>query len=109
MKLRLALVIAFIAACAVGGVWWESTAARRNAGRIIAAIEEYRGIHGRLPGSENHQVMKSLGFELRAGWHPDYEIQDKEYRITILEGFDGPYWTYHSLTRTWTRAFPSAK
>ena len=85
----------------------DLTAERRNADRIIAAIEDYRGTHGQLPDSLNDEVMKRLGFELRVGWHPDYQVGKKGlYRITILEGFDGPYWTYDSSSQVWRKGFP---
>ncbi len=90
-----------------GLTYWSSTAERRNADQIIAAVENYRETHGRLPDPRDHKVMKDLGFKLRAGWHPDYEVgENGRYRITILEGFDGPYWIYDSFSDVWHRDFP---
>ena len=90
-----------------GWIYRDSTAERRNAHRIIAAIEDYRETHGSLPDSRDHKVMKRLGFVLQVGWHPEYEVGEKGlYRITILEGFDGPYWTYDSFSQMWGKDFP---
>ena len=102
-NLLIALCVAIIAG---GWIYWDFTAERRNAYQIVEAIENYRQTHGRLPDSSDHEVMKGLGFELLVGWHPDYQIIGKEiYRITILEGFDGPYWIYDSSSKRWRKGF----
>lgn len=107
MKRRVIILLILAAMVAGGWFYQESTAERRNADRIIAAIEDYRRTHGRLPESGDHELMKNLGFDLRVGWHPDYQVGEKGlYRITILEGFDGPYWTYDSFTQMWRKDFP---
>jgi len=106
MKRRVFSLLILAAIVAGGWIYWNSTAERRSADQIIAAIEDYREAHGRLPDSRDHEVMKNLGFELRAGWHPDYQVVEKgSYRVTILEGFDGPYWTYDSFSKRWRRDF----
>lgn len=108
MKRR--LISLLILAVVISGGWsyWVTTAERRNADRIIEAIEDYRETHGHLPDARDHEVMKRLGFELRVGWRPDYQVGEKGlYRITILEGFDGPYWSYDSFSQVWRiGAFP---
>lgn len=53
--------------------------------------------------------MQSLGFELRAGFHPDYERKaEDQYVLTFFEGFDGPCWMYESSSGDWKKAFPPA-
>jgi hypothetical protein len=106
MKRRVTSLLILAVFVAGGWIYRNATAERRSADRIIAAIEDYREAHGRLPDSRDHEVMKSLGFELRVGWHPDYQVSEKGlYRITVLEGFDGPCWTYDSFTKRWRRDF----
>jgi hypothetical protein len=103
------VISVLLLAAMVAGFWiyWESTAERRNANRIISAIEAYRESHGRLPDSSDQETMKHLGFELRVGWHPDYQVGEKGlYRLTILDGFDGPYWVYESFSQRWRKDFP---
>ena len=107
MKRRVLLLLCLVAVIAAGWIYRDSTAERRNADRIIAAIEKYRETHGKLPDPHDHEEMKRLGFELRAGWHPDFQVDQKGlYRITILEGFDGPYWIYDSFSQMWRRDVP---
>ena len=109
MTRRVLLLLCLVAVIAAGWIYRDSTAERRNADRIIAAIEKYRETHGKLPDPHDHEEMKRLGFELRAGWHPDFQVDQKGlYRITILEGFDGPYWIYDSFSQMWRRDFPQA-
>ncbi|HRQ88971.1 MAG TPA: hypothetical protein PLA50_09250 [Bacteroidia bacterium] len=107
MKRSVIVFLSAILVTAAGWLYWHSTGERQNADRIIAAIEEYRRLHERLPDPNDHEVMKSLGFDLRAGWHPDYQVGERSvYRITILERFDGPYWSYDSSSQTWRKGFP---
>ena len=104
---QLMIPMLLIASIIAGGFfYWTVTADRRNAERVISAIEDYRVANGKLPDPDDHQVMKSLGFELREGRNPDYEVDEKGlYRITILAGFDGPYWTYDSFSQSWREEF----
>ena len=85
------IVLPLVAAAALWLV--KSDAPQRwHANRIIARIEEHRLREGKLPDPANHPQMTSLGFELRAGWQPDYQPLDaSNYRITIMENLDGPY------------------
>lgn len=85
------------------GFFWMEKADRRNANQIIARIEDYRRHEGRLPDPEDRHLMQTLGFELGAvGWHPDYQLLDAaSYRITLLKGFDGPYWIYEAKSTSW--------
>lgn len=109
MKMRNAILILIVVAVAAIGFWFFLMGGpkRMNANRIISKVEEYRLREGRLPDPENHSLMLSLGFELRVGWHPDYETLDAtNYRITILEGMDGPYWFYESKSHEWHRGYP---
>lgn len=109
MKRRIiaATMILVIIACAI---FWSATSERRNANQIVNAIEEYRENHRSLPNPDDHEVMKSLGFELRVGWYPDYVADEQGfYEITLLGGFDGPYWIYHSRTKTWIEGYPTIR
>jgi hypothetical protein len=88
-------------------LFWISTVDRRNATKIIAAIEEYKGAHGKLPDQNDPEVMEELGFKLMAvDWFPDFQVgENGNYRMTILKGFDGPYWIYDSSTKSWWEGF----
>lgn len=90
------------------GAWlFSDPTGKRHANRIIAAIADYRESHWRLPDPDSHEVMEELGFEWREGWHPAYQqTLEGGYRITILRGFDGPYWYYESIAGEWVYGFP---
>ncbi|HYF36985.1 MAG TPA: hypothetical protein VD994_16930 [Prosthecobacter sp.] len=85
------------------GCYWFSGWERRQVDELIARVEEYARVHGRLPDPNDETLMGSLGFELRTGWHPDYKPgEGGAFVITLWEGFDGPYWTWDSSSRTWS-------
>lgn len=107
MARRSQIIIIGIIIALMAGIFLyrTSTAPRRKATHFIIAIEEYRTKHGRLPHPDEHAILNKLGFKEQATPHFQYDIGEKQlsYRITIVEGFDGPYWTYNSLTQNWRK------
>src|SRR5688572_4534219 len=90
-----------IALLALAFVVWSRSHPRRAA-PIIEAIETYRARTGRLPNPDDTALMASLGFALHAGYSPEFQVLDeRNYRLIYLEGFDCPYDTYDSRSRTW--------
>jgi hypothetical protein len=98
------LIIGFVA----WWVWSFFDGGRWSANRIVNRIENYRQIHGRLPDQDDLGLLQSLGFEIGpVGTFPDYRnYAGSDYMITILVGFDGPYWYYDSRTKTWHHGNP---
>ena len=43
----------------------------------------------------------NLGFELMAGYHPDYQVSGESYELPYSPGFDGPTIKYSSRTGQW--------
>jgi hypothetical protein len=85
---------------------WDRVTARP----VISAIEAYRQREGRLPEPSDTALLQSLGFEVRVGLHPDYQkIGSEDYVVTVLKGFDGPYWLYESANKKWRYGYPPAK
>ena len=81
---------------------------RLHGNRIISEIEHFRTREGHLPDPGNSSLMRSLGFEWREGWHPEFESFDgSAYRLTFFDGFDGPYWYYESKSNQWTQRYPT--
>lgn len=108
-RTRVALISITLLAVAAVVIWLVpmGDTERRSADRIISKIEEYRGREGHLPDPADTALLQSLGFELSTGLLPDYQPLDStDYVITILKGFDGPYWFYESKNQTWRRGFP---
>lgn len=77
--------------------------------RLIANIEQYRQKHQRLPDNEDWKTLGQLGFRLEElGTRPDYaKIDDENFEIVYLEGFDGPYLLWNSKNKEWTVDFPT--
>jgi hypothetical protein len=68
---------------------------------LIAKVEQFRVEHGRLPDEKKPDEVTALGFELRAGYHPDYRSMGTEYEIGYYFRFDGPNIIYSSTTKDW--------
>ena len=79
---------------------------RNSRHQIVKAIEAYRVSEGHLPDPHDSRVMGKLGFEWREGWWPEYKVHGEGYQILMVEGFDGPYWIYDSVSEGWTKGFP---
>ncbi len=113
IKKKAGNAILLIPLAALGAiVWltflWMDGADRRHADQIIVKIEDYRRHEGRLPDTNDQPLMKTLGFASGVGWIPDYQPLDgSDYRITLLRGFDGPYWIYESKAGGWRFGYPS--
>ena len=73
--------------------------------QLIANIENYQGRFGHLPRNDDWEVLEQLGFRED---NPFYnKINDVEYEILYLEGFDPPYFFYNSREKKWKEDFPS--
>ena len=69
---------------------------------IIDQIEAYRKSNG-LPESNDWETLKKLGFIDHLDFlEPEYQkLNDKEYQLVFVEGFDGPYLMWTSTDRKW--------
>jgi hypothetical protein len=68
---------------------------------IIANVEQFRRSHSRLPDETKPDELIALGFELGAGYHPEYRSMGSEYEIEYYQGFDGPRIIYSSRAKQW--------
>ena len=69
---------------------------------IIDQIEAYRKLNG-LPESNDWETLKKLGFVDHLDFlEPVYQkLNDNEYQLVFVEGFDGPYLMWASTDRKW--------
>lgn len=81
--------------------WRYATQIR--AGQSIAdKLRLYHAAHNTWPDTANHALMKSLGFELRAGWHPEpVFLTNGQFMLLFYMGFDGPNLRYSSAGHAW--------
>ena len=70
--------------------------------KIIEKIEAYRKSNG-LPESNDWETLKKFGFIDHLDYlEPEYEkLNDNEYQLVFLEGFDGPYLMWTSKDKKW--------
>ncbi len=71
-------------------------------------IKEYEKLNNTLPESNNWKTLTKFGFiNETLGTKPAYEkINDNEFELIYLYGFDGPYLLYNSKSEKWKVDFP---
>ncbi|WP_139856815.1 hypothetical protein [Aequorivita sinensis] len=80
-----------------------------NLGNILAGkIEQFKKKNNELPNTDDWKVLEELGFKTEMlGTDPTYQkINDNEFELIFLEGFDGPYLLYNSKSDNWSMDFP---
>jgi DNA-dependent RNA polymerase auxiliary subunit epsilon len=77
--------------------------------KLVDRIEKYQQENGHLPAPNDLKTLEKLGFKIEMlGTNPTYErINENEYELIYLEGFDGPYLLYNSEQNDWSIDFPT--
>ena len=77
--------------------------------KLVSRIEEYRKKNKKLPETDDMETLEKLGFKIELlGTKPAFEkINEYEYELIYLEGFDGPYLLYNSKADQWKVDFPA--
>jgi len=80
----------------------------KYADKIIDQIEEYKKNKG-LPESDDWETLKKFGFKDHADFLvPEYQkINNDNYELIFIEGFDGPYLLWNSKDRKWKKGQPT--
>jgi len=70
--------------------------------KIIDQIEFYRETNG-LPESNDWETLKKFGFiDHLDFFEPEYQkLNDNDYQLIFVEGFDGPYLMWTSKDKKW--------
>ena len=71
---------------------------------VIANIEAYRQQHGKLPPTDNAELLTRLGIQHHKdlGWQPDYQpLSDTQYRIRYRSGYSPPWLTWDTQQPQW--------
>ena len=104
MKPRNILISGVITLVLGIGGYWVTTSKKRHANRIITVIEAYHDTHGKLPPLTDSSLLEALDLHNKNTTHHHYQPQPNGlFTLTITEGFDPPYWTYHSSSKTWKK------
>lgn len=76
---------------------------------LVSKIEQFKTENNRLPETDDWKVLDELGFKTEMlGTDPTYQkINQKEFELIFLEGFDGPYLVYNSKSNEWSIDFPT--
>lgn len=73
----------------------------------IQNINKLRDMEGRLPNTNEHEILKSLmPKEMKNKWSPEYKNLDSiNFELVFVSGFDGPYLRYCSANKKWKYGF----
>jgi len=76
---------------------------------IVNKIDLFEKENLKLPETDDWKVLEELGFKTEMlGTTPTYQkINEKEFELIYLEGFDGPYLMYNSKSNKWIMDFPT--
>ncbi len=72
-------------------------------------IKNYINQTGELPGSNNWETLRSIGFtgeEMETAYPEILQINDSTYELIFTIGFDPPYLMWNSKERIWKEDSP---
>ena len=71
--------------------------------KLVDRIKDFKKEKGQLPTPDDWNTLEQLGFKIEMlGTDPTYEkINENEFELIYLEGFDGPYLHYNSRLKEW--------
>lgn len=104
-------IIIFLAGLLI--IWFKLPVSIRYYSEIKSGNEfaknifQYQKEQHRLPESRDWVVLERLNpIKPYKEWKPSYtKFGDSVFELVYLEGFDGPYLTYHSFTKKWEMSF----
>ena len=113
---RIALVILTLFILVVCGyfIWWNLPLSINRSSdiklgeQIIQNIESYQKRNG-LPGNNDWETLRKFGFrEKTNSLQPEYrKLNETEFELFYVEGFDGPYLMWNSAERNWKIGYPT--
>jgi|SRR5690554_938060 len=76
---------------------------------LAGKIEQFKKENNGLPKTDDWKTLEEIGFKIEMlGTDPSYQkINENEFELIFLEGFDGPYLMYNSKSKNWTMDFPT--
>lgn len=76
--------------------------------QIIKKIETYKSENG-LPDNNDWETLRKFGFRDKIDFlQPEYrKLDDSNFELIFIEGFDGPYLMWTSTERIWKEGYPT--
>lgn len=113
-KIALTILTFFILIVGCYFIWWNLPLSINRSSdiklgeHIIQNIESYQKQNG-LPDNNDWETLKKFGFRDRIDFlQPEYnKINENEFELIYLEGFDGPYLMWNSTEKKWKQGYPT--
>ncbi|WP_291274397.1 hypothetical protein [Flavobacterium sp.] len=95
-------------------VWWNLPLTINRSSdiklgeKIIENIEKYQREND-LPNDNDWKILKRFGFRDKIDFlQPEYrKLDEKNFELVYVEGFDGPYLMWNSRERKWKEDYPT--
>ena len=113
-KIALTILTFFILIVGSYFIWWNLPLSINRSSdiklgdHIIQNIESYQKQNG-LPENNDWETLKKFGFRDRIDFlQPEYsKLNENEFELIYLEGFDGPYLMWNSTEKKWKQGYPT--
>ncbi len=113
-KIALGILTFFILIVGSYFIWWNLPLSINRSSdiklgeHIIQNIDSYQKQNG-LPDNNDWETLKKFGFRDRIDFlQPEYnKINENEFELIYLEGFDGPYLMWNSTEKKWKQGYPT--
>lgn len=113
-KIALTILTFFILIVGSYFIWWNLPLSINRSSdiklgeHIIQNIESYQKQNG-LPDNNDWETLKKFGFRDRIDFlQPEYsKLNENEFELIFLEGFDGPYLMWNSTEKKWKQGYPT--
>lgn len=71
--------------------------------QYVERLVQYKETHGNFPESTDYDILQELNPEpSKELFYPQYhKIDEQNFSLTYIIGFDGPYFTYNTLNKEW--------
>lgn len=113
-KIALGILTLFILIVGAYFIWWNLPLSINRSSdiklgeQIIENIESYQKQNG-LPDNNDWETLRKFGFRDKIDFlQPEYrKLNENEFELIYVEGFDGPYLMWTSTERKWKEGFPT--
>jgi hypothetical protein len=113
-KITLGILIFFALTIIVYFIWWKFPLTINRSSdiklgeQLIENIESYQKQNG-LPKNNDWKTLRKFGFKDKIDFlQPEYrKLDDDNFELIYVEGFDGPYLMWTSTERNLKEGFPT--